>query len=144
MWLFEHEVNRRRAAAALPVVSGLWLWGGGPVLEALPPSRACAAGDDPLFDAFRASGAAAPADAAVMAVSAQPGGEAWRELDTRWLEPTVAELRVRAVSPSFAFGANRQRTFRLSAGGAAPLLAPSAPLVGAFQVRAARVAEPCA
>ena len=29
MWLYEHVVNQRRAAAGLPTISALWLWGAG-------------------------------------------------------------------------------------------------------------------
>jgi hypothetical protein len=111
MWLFEHEVNRRRASAALPAVGGLWLWGGGPVLESLPPTRGGAAGTDPMFDAFRAPGEAAAAT--IMAVSAPPGGDGWGELESRWLVPAVADLcagRIEEIRLSAG-----ERAFRLSA-----------------------------
>ncbi|HEX4239952.1 MAG TPA: hypothetical protein VHZ53_00965 [Steroidobacteraceae bacterium] len=115
MWLYEHEVNRRRTAAGLPVVSGLWLWGGGPQLESLPPTHGSAAGDDPLFDAFQVSATAARGDAAVMAVAAQPGGAAWRELDACWLEPTLAALEAGRVA-ELRLSAG-QRSFRLTGRG---------------------------
>ncbi|MGC2032912.1 MAG: hypothetical protein WA642_23050, partial [Steroidobacteraceae bacterium] len=49
MWLFEHPVNRARTAQAAPVLSGLWLWGGGPALASLPAVNGWTAGADPLF-----------------------------------------------------------------------------------------------
>ena len=52
MWLFEHEVNRRRAIDAAPVVNGLWLWGGGAALASLPRIEGWTVGDDPLFSAW--------------------------------------------------------------------------------------------
>ena len=52
MWLFDHAVNRARAARGMPAVSSLWLWGGGPVLAALPRVHGWTAGRDPLFSAF--------------------------------------------------------------------------------------------
>ena len=36
MWLFEHGENSVRAAAGLPRISGLWLWGGGTPVSSLP------------------------------------------------------------------------------------------------------------
>ncbi len=52
MWLFDHEVNRARAALNLPAISGLWLWGGGAPVAALPNLVGWTAGDDLFFSAF--------------------------------------------------------------------------------------------
>jgi hypothetical protein len=117
MWLFEHAVNRTRVAAAVPL-TGLWLWGGGAVLMALPAVNGWTAGDDPLFSAFAApdpapapSPALAPAPAlapgaappplwppavaasGVVVTAAEPGSEGWQAWETRWLLPSLAALR---------------------------------------------------
>ena len=52
MALHEHDVNLKRAEAALPPINSLWLWGGGiapePVKRELPPLLA----NDPLFRGY--------------------------------------------------------------------------------------------
>jgi len=98
MWLFEHAVNQTRRAHASPELSGLWLWGGGPSLDALPAVDGWTAGDDPLFKSFGARGlsehaARARAAPAVLVISAEPGTDQWREAESRWLLPSVADLR---------------------------------------------------
>jgi hypothetical protein len=123
MWLFEHAVNRTRLADALPAVNGLWLWGGGPPLASLPPVQGWAAGEDPFFKALvarpeqwpqapaltgthAASGAIAAPGAAgisraasgVIVIDAEPGTEAWREAESRWLERSVADLRAGRIA----------------------------------------------
>ncbi len=52
MWLFDHAFNRARAARSCAPVTGLWLWGGGEPIAALPPVRGWTAGRDPFFAAF--------------------------------------------------------------------------------------------
>ena len=54
MWLFDHPLNRARSAAGRAPVTGLWLWGGGALLTALPPLSGWVAGADALFDAHPA------------------------------------------------------------------------------------------
>jgi hypothetical protein len=85
MWLFEHAVNRTRAAAA--VINGLWLWGGGPTLASLPPIDGWTAGDDPFFNAF----------AARPELKVPPGTRsgviAWRDMESCWLERSLADLK---------------------------------------------------
>ncbi len=120
MWLFEHAVNRARAASAQPPVKGLWLWGGGPALASLPSVAGWTAGDDPFFNALggrtstpgmrtsaadartSAPDARAPggADAAagafasgVVVIDAEPGTDAWRDAESRWLEPSFRALK---------------------------------------------------
>jgi hypothetical protein len=94
MWLFEHPVNRTRLAEATPVVNGLWLWGGGPALASLPPVNGWTAGDDVFFKAFTAQpdlpGSAA---SGVVVIAAEPGTHEWRDVESRWLEGSVADLR---------------------------------------------------
>jgi hypothetical protein len=90
MWLFDHTVNQsRRSASQLPI-SGLWLWGGGTPLASLPAVHGGTAGEDLLAEAFPAPG---DRIADVMVVEAIPGHRDWREIETRWLEPTLADLR---------------------------------------------------
>ena len=90
MWLFDHAVNRSRKRQSHVPISGLWLWGGGAPLASLPQVQGGAAGEDVFFDAFP-SGSDRVAD--VMVAEAVPGGGAWGELESRWLEPTLADLR---------------------------------------------------
>ena len=94
MWLFDHPVNRARAAQARQPVTGLWLWGGGATGEALPPVRGWCAGQDPFFAAFGSEReyphAAGPG---VIVCAEQPGSNEWLEVERRWLEPAAAALR---------------------------------------------------
>jgi hypothetical protein len=101
MWLFEHAVNRTRLTAGAPEVNGLWMWGGGPALTSLPSVDGWTAGDDPLFRSLAArsgaragahAGAHAGAASGVAVIAAQPGTDEWRDVESRWLEPSLAEL----------------------------------------------------
>jgi hypothetical protein len=93
MWLFEHPVNRARIAEAALAVNGLWLWGGGPALTSLPTVDGWAAGDDPLFKSFAAT-PPTPPDVP------RPGSGVvvTREVESRWLEPSIADLRSGRIS----------------------------------------------
>ncbi|MGB6310897.1 MAG: hypothetical protein WBF89_24180 [Steroidobacteraceae bacterium] len=113
MWLFEHAVNRARAGSGQPPVKGLWLWGGGPALASLPSVAGWTAGDDPFFNALgartsapgmrtsapgaRTSGgvdaAAGCSASGVVAIDAEPGTDAWRDPESRWLEPSFRALK---------------------------------------------------
>jgi hypothetical protein len=95
MWLFEHAVNRIRIADGAPMLTGLWLWGGGPLLTSLPAVNGWTAGDDPLFKAFAVRSAEAPLHAAsgVVAIAAEPGTDEWRDFESRWLARSAADLR---------------------------------------------------
>ena len=93
MWLFDHPVNRARSSQERQPITGLWLWGGGPTGEALPPVRGWCAGQDPLFAAFgseyeypRAAGGG------VVVCAEQPGSNEWFDVERRWLVPAVAAL----------------------------------------------------
>src|SRR5260370_39262961 len=100
MWLFEHAVNRSRAANAAATVNGLWLWGGGPALTSLPPVAGWTAGDDPFFSAFAARRESSGAASGVMVTAAEPGSAEWRDVDSSWLEGALADLRSgRAARP---------------------------------------------
>ncbi len=99
MWLFEHAVNRARAAAGLPAISGLWLWGGGAVLARPPRLTGWAAGDDVVFGPWLAGEQRAPGgsprapNSGVVALEAVPGTAEWGEAEERWLIPAIADLR---------------------------------------------------
>jgi len=90
MWLFDHAVNQRRRDESHLPISGLWLWGGGAPLGALPAVHGGASGEDLLAETFPAAGDRV---ADVMVAGAVPGGREWQELESRWLEPTLADLR---------------------------------------------------
>ena len=105
MWLFEHEVNRSRSADAVPVVNGLWLWGGGAALPSLPRIEGWTAGDDPFFAAWATdrgsdTGARLFSDTAsgVAVISAQPGTAEWREVESNWLQPCLRGLRAGRIA----------------------------------------------
>jgi hypothetical protein len=91
MWLFEHAVNRRRSAAGAPTISGLWLWGCGPVAASLPTVAGWMAGSEPFFGAFGMPGHRG-ADPGVAVIAAEPGAPEWGEIESRWLEPSLADL----------------------------------------------------
>ncbi len=96
LWLFEHAVNRARAARGEPVVTGLWLWGGGEPLSAAPTVRGWTAGNDPLFAAFGAAAAfptGATPGSGVLVCDIAPGSPEWPEVEQRWLRPAAAALR---------------------------------------------------
>jgi hypothetical protein len=94
MWLFDHLVNRARAARSLPPITGLWLWGGGATLAAMPTVQGWTAGRDPLFAAFGAETEfPSGAGAGVVICAEQPSSPGWLDVETRWLEPAMAGLR---------------------------------------------------
>jgi hypothetical protein len=93
MWLFEHAVNRARSS--LPAVTGLWLWGGGPVLQSLPEVTGWTLGNDVFFRAFGSAPAVAGAMSGVAVIGAQPGSES--DAERHWLERSIAEWRAGRV-----------------------------------------------
>jgi hypothetical protein len=100
MWLFDHAVNRTRMACDVPQVTGLWLWGGGATLASLPSVQGWTAGNDPFFGSFpgAGTGAADGADSGVIVAADAPGTEAWREVESRWIEPALEQLRFGRLS----------------------------------------------
>ncbi|MEP6548640.1 MAG: hypothetical protein ABJD53_14355 [Gammaproteobacteria bacterium] len=93
MWLFEHAVNRARVAAGAAAINALWLWGVGPVLKSLPPVIGWVAGDDLFFNAFAGPRDSTAAVAGVVTSGAEPGTDAWREVESEWIEGSLAALR---------------------------------------------------
>ena len=93
MWLFEHAVNRTRTALPAPALSGFWLWGGGSALKQLPAVDGWTAGEDPLFKAFGAQPVRPDTAASgVVVITAEPGTDAWRDVESRWLGGALADL----------------------------------------------------
>jgi hypothetical protein len=93
MWLFDHDVNRARAASARQPITGLWLWGGG-AMGPMPAVRGWTAGHDPFFAAFgdemrlpREPGSG------VVVCSDYPGSSTWSAVEQRWLAPALAALK---------------------------------------------------
>jgi hypothetical protein len=97
MWLFEHGENSARAAAGLPRISGLWLWGGGAPLASLPSVQGWAAGDDVYFSALSAQ-RSETSDSGVIVAAATPGSDEWHDIESRWLKPAAAQLRAGRLS----------------------------------------------
>jgi hypothetical protein len=99
MWLFDHEVNRARAAKAQQPISGLWLWGGGRSRVSLPAIQGWTAGQDPFFAAFGEELRFPPgAGSGVVVCAADPGSRSWNEVEQRWLTPTIACLRAGRIA----------------------------------------------
>jgi hypothetical protein len=103
MWLFDHEANRARTRLSVPVVNGLWFWGGGAPIASLPNLQGWVAGDDLFFNAFtaRTDAARVPPDekfpSVVVAAGCVPGSEPWQALESRWLRPALIELRAGGI-----------------------------------------------
>jgi hypothetical protein len=97
IWLFEHAVNRRRSAQGAPTLSGLWLWGCGPVATALPAVAGWMAGSEPFFGAFGLRPQRGT-DPGIAVIAAQPGAAEWTEIESRWLEPSMADLRAGRIA----------------------------------------------
>ncbi len=114
MWLFEHDVNRRRSAEAEPTLSGLWLWGGGPVVASLPPLVGWMTGSEPFFGAFGMRGQRG-ADPGVAVIAAEPGAAEWGEIESGWLEPSVRDLRAGRIAHILISAGDRR--FSVSRGG---------------------------
>jgi hypothetical protein len=111
MWLFEHPVNARRRTESLAVASGLWLWGGGATDTPHVTLDGWAAGDAALC-AFLTPAAHYPAggQSGIVAVAAEPGGDAWIEAERRWLEPALDDLRAgRLEAVELSMGRRRVR-----------------------------------
>jgi hypothetical protein len=107
MWLFEHSVNRARISQAAPVVSALWLWGCADVVSSLPPVDGWTAGDDVFFRAFGAqpdsrrtvdTGGEPQPGSGVAVIGVAPGAAEWGGIESRWLERSVADLRLGRIA----------------------------------------------
>ncbi len=114
MWLFDHAANRARIALGLPAINGLWFWGGGAPLAALPEVRGWVAGDDIFFNAFHGA-SAEKFPSGVIAAGCVPGSDPWQAVESRWLRPAAAKLRSRRISRLHISAADR--CFTLTPGG---------------------------
>jgi hypothetical protein len=90
MWLFEHAVNRSRESAA--AVTGLWLWGGGGLIQSLPRVSAWTFGHDVFFGPIGASAARNATTSGVAVVEAPPGSPGWRHSE-QLLAQSAADWR---------------------------------------------------
>lgn len=110
MRLFEHPVNQAREARGVWPFNGVWLWGGGSAVPALPAGLRFR-GRHPLLDALAAAAppAAPPAPDGRTVVLHDPGDEGW-------LRDRLADLR-------------RGRLTRIRI---EPLLEPRAHVLGRF------------
>jgi hypothetical protein len=94
MWLFGHEVNRLRAARSLLPITGLWLWGGGATLSAMPIVNGWTAGRDPLFAAFGdVKKFPSGTGGGVVVCQDHPGSTGWHDVETGWLAPAMAAVQ---------------------------------------------------
>jgi hypothetical protein len=121
MWLFDHPVNAARRAREVPLISSLWLWGGGALGAVLPAVEGWTAGSDPLFGAFPqetryppASGRG-PARPGVVVIAHNPGTPLWERAEESFVAPAVADLKARRLA-AIELSAG-ERTFRLGARG---------------------------
>jgi hypothetical protein len=103
MWLFKHALNRSRTAQGNLAISGLWLWGGGVPLDALPKVQGWVAGEDVFFGALTGEKSAG----GVIIAPQIPGSDEWREPESRWLKPAVAQLRSGRISQLYLSAAER-------------------------------------
>jgi hypothetical protein len=152
MWLFDHPVNAARHARGLPVVSALWLWGGGAADASLPEVAGWTSGDDPLFSSFHPRPEYPPATnsgatesgaerSGVVVLASWPGTTAWRESEQRWLCPALEDLkagRLERIEISAA-----ATSFRLTALGLRRFWRRSRPWWESFGLEASPREETC-
>jgi hypothetical protein len=115
LWLFDHAVNRDRAARGELAVNGLWLWGGGAPLSELPAIGGWSAGRDPMFGAWNPQTHFPLQDAArsaVVVLAATPGAPPWRDAESEWLAPSLRLLHSRHISQVVLSAAARCFTVR--------------------------------
>jgi len=113
MWLFDHEVNRARAAHARQVITGLWLWGGGATRSTKPIVKGWTAGQDVFFAAFgQEARFPSEAGAGVVVCADQPGSSTWPAVEQRWLAPALAALKSGRISGLDLSAGNRSFSLR--------------------------------
>jgi hypothetical protein len=113
MWLFGHPVNLRRRSIGELEITGLWLWGGGRVVEELPPPRFEFLGVDVLFSAWCGSApATAPGAGRIIRCPAAPGDPDFEEFSRALLEDAARLLRRGAVEALYLSCGSRCVTVR--------------------------------
>ena len=111
MWLFDHAVNRQRTGRGLPAITGLWFWGGGEASADIPTLPVWAAGRDVFFAVFgEAAEWPRESGSGVVVLEDCPGSDTWPEVERRWLQPAVAELRAGHIAQIHVSGARRRFT----------------------------------
>ncbi len=114
MWLFDHDVNRRRREGERADINALWLWGEGAADAGMPVINGWTAGEDPLFGSFAPTSRYPGASrSGVLVVHDWPGSPSWQNVEAAWLTPALADLRAGRLS-SIELSA-RHRGVRLSA-----------------------------
>jgi hypothetical protein len=96
MWLFEHPANQARRELGQPAVNGLWFWGGGAPLSALPKAQGWAAGDDVFFNAVGRPRDEHP-ESGVIAAGSGPGSGGWHQAES-WLNAAAEQLGAGRIS----------------------------------------------
>lgn len=96
MWLFEHPANQARRELGQPAVNGLWFWGGGAPLSALPKVQGWAAGDDVFFNAVGRPRDEHP-ESGVIAAGSGPGSGGWHQAES-WLNAAAEQLGAGRIS----------------------------------------------
>ena len=114
MWLFDHAANRVRTQQNLPAINGLWFWGGGAPLVALPELQGWAAGNDLFFNALNVPREGKP-QSGVITAGCVPGSDPWQAAESRWLQPAADELRTRRITRLQISAADR--CFTVTSGG---------------------------
>jgi hypothetical protein len=108
MWLFDHQVNRARAANARQPITGLWLWGGG-AIGSFPAVRGWTAGPDPFFAAFGdETRFPREADSGVVVCTDHPGSSTWPAVERRWIAPALAAMKSGRMKRLDLSAANRR------------------------------------
>lgn len=111
MWLFNHAVNQLRVARELPSITGLWLWGGGARDVKIPALSVWAAGEDVFFSRFGTASELPRGPASgVVVLNDCPSSPTWQEVERRWLQPALAQLRAGHIAQIHLSAARRRFT----------------------------------
>jgi hypothetical protein len=106
MWLFSRAES---------VINGLWLWGGGTLLDSSPSVQGFSEGRDVFFDALSSPQPGRENANRVVILDESPGSEGWPDIEEKWLKPALAQLRSGAIS-RLELSAGAQN-YSVSAGG---------------------------
>jgi hypothetical protein len=96
MWLFEHRLNQTRSELGVPIINGLWFWGGGAPLKSLPAVQGWVQGYDLFFNSFSASRGDQYESGVVVAGS--PDADQWGATEARWLAAAAEKVRSGRIS----------------------------------------------
>ena len=108
MWLFDHALNRARRERGQLEINTLWPWGGGPVLDAMPPAPFNFEGADPLYSTWAESGAhSASLGSTIIVCNSAPGQEEFSQRMQTALSSAAKDLRRGSLAAVF-LSAGRQ------------------------------------